>query len=302
MVSDPAKYTFVWMDESYCPNTADGKHTPDGAALEEVAATCTMGGYLKYHCSACASDYVELIAQLPHDFVDKETIAATCIAPEMKLQSCTACDAPAYVVAGDKYGDHTKPVGGFCQLCNEDLSAKCAHTNASTEAVVVGCGTGTKWYCPDCDKTVVDLPAAEHNYGKYVVTVEPTETQTGLKTRTCKGCGKTDTAILYATDAVNASVVATDANGDVAYDVVTSKLTKSEKAALNALLQEDAYGSEVKVSYETNGAAITNVTYNIPVPAAYTDYTDVRIAIKDDDGKIYFVDFEIEKGYIVFTF
>ena len=302
-IADPSKYEFFWMDDMYC-EVRGGDHTPAGEALETLDATCTMEGYELYLCSACNEEYSVTLEKTEHAFdVDNPiTIAATCIAPEMEKVVCADCSQPKYTVTGSAYGEHTEPVGGFCQLCNKDLSADCAHENATTEAVTSGCGTGTKWYCPDCDKTVVDVISDGHNYGKYTVTVEPTETQPGIKTRTCKGCGKVDTALLYATDAVNASAVATDANGNIAMDVAASKLTKSEKAALNALLQQEAYGAEVKISYETDGDAITGITYSIPVPAEYTEYTDVRVVIKDEDGDIHFVDFKIEKGYIVFTF
>ena len=95
----------------------------------------------------------------------------------------------------------------------------------------------------------------------------------------------------------------TDANGNFAgIDLESSKLTKVEKAAVNALLQENAYGSEIKVSYETDGDSVTGVKYNIPVPAEYTAYKNVKVVIKDDEGNLHFVDFSVEKGYIVFEF
>jgi|GEM_PF-3460509 len=289
----------IW-EQGYCL-VKGGDHTP-GELLDSREATCAAEGYNSYICTVCDKEYTDVLERLDHTFNTFVMIEATCIAPEMKKEICAVCSAPQFTVTGSAYGEHTEPVGGFCQLCNKDLSADCAHENATTEAVTSGCGTGTKWYCPDCDKTVVDVISDGHNYGKYTVTVEPTETQPGIKTRTCKGCGKVDTALLYATDAVNASAVATDANGNIAMDVAASKLTKREKAALNALLQQEAYGAEVKISYETDGTAITGITYSIPVPAEYTEYTDVRVVIKDEDGKIHFVDFKIEKGYIVFTF
>ena len=80
------------------------------------------------------------------------------------------------------------------------------------------------------------------------------------------------------------------------------KLTKAEKAALDALLQDGAYGSEVKVSYKVNGDTVTDITYSIPLPKEYADMYNLKIVVKDDDGTLHYVDFEIEKGYIVFKY
>ena len=97
-------------------------------------------------------------------------------------------------------------------------------------------------------------------------------------------------------------VLAVDANGALAdFSVDTLKLTKSEKAALNALLQKTEYGSEVKISYTTDGSVITGITYSIPLPATYADMENIRIYVRD--GAVFTsVDFEIERGYIVFTY
>jgi|GEM_PF-1368057 len=299
-----SKVFFLWMgEEGYCTETGS-THTPDGDPAT-VESTCTVQGSSTYHCSACNEDYTVALPLAEHTYNDADavTIPATCIAPEMEKNICSVCHAPKHTVVGGEYGEHTEPVGGFCQLCNKDLSADCVHENATATQIIVGCGSGTKWYCPDCDKTEVDLVSDGHNYGKYTVTVEPTATMAGVKSRTCKTCGKVENALLYASDSLNAEAIATDANGGLAdFAIASSKLTKAEKAALNALLQQEAYGSEVKVSYETDGSAITGITYNIPVPVEYTEYENVKVVVKDEDGKIHFVDFRIEKGYIVFSF
>lgn len=299
-----SKVTFLFMDaDTYCAATG-GAHTPTGAATVEPS-TCTVQGYETYYCSSCESEYITVLplAAHVHDASMAVTVPATCIAPEMVKNICTECGAPDVQVVGGAFGAHTEPVGGFCQLCNADLSAECEHASATTETITVGCGTGTKWYCADCDKTVVDLVSDGHSYGKYTVTVEPTATMAGVKTRKCKVCGKVESAMLQADEALNSTAMATDASGALAdLAVASSKLTKAEKAAINALLQQDAYGSEIKVSYETDGTTVTGITYYLPVPAAYTEYDNVMIVVKDDAGKIHFVDFRIEKGYLVFNF
>ena len=125
----------------------------------------------------------------------------------------------------------------------------------------------------------------------------------GIKTRTCKTCGKTESAILYYdSSALSDEVLAVDASGAFAdFSVDTLKLTKGEKAALNALLQKTEYGSEIKISYTTDGTVVTGITYSIPLPAEYMDMENIRIYVRDGDV-FTSVNFEVERGYIVFTY
>ena len=78
-------------------------------------------------------------------------------------------------------------------------------------------------------------------------------------------------------------------------------LSSTEKAALNALLQDTSYGSEVKVSYVAKDAG-TSIVYSIPLPTEYAAMHNLKIVVKDDNGTLHTVDFKVEKGYIVFEF
>ncbi len=54
-------------------------------------------------------------------------------------------------------------------------------------------------YCKDCGEKLEDgeiIPAKGHTYGEWVVTKEPTTTETGLKERTCSVCGDKDTEVI----------------------------------------------------------------------------------------------------------
>ncbi|MBQ9429242.1 MAG: hypothetical protein IJU41_06840, partial [Clostridia bacterium] len=139
-----------------------------------------------------------------------------------------------------------------------------------------------------------------HNYGKYTVTVEPTATTPGLKTRVCKDCGKVDTAILYATDgALTSEGIAVDENGKTT-DIDAKKLSKSQKAVVNAFLSTTEIGTEVKYAYKVN--ANGTATFSIPLPEKYADLKNVKVMVKGDDGKITEVQFTVDRGYIVFTY
>ena len=290
--------------DAFCP-VARGSHTADGNAPVVTTSTCTVQGYETYHCSACDADYnvsLPLAAHMPGEAV---AVAATCVTPEMTRSCCIVCGAVEHSVVGSTFTEHTDPEKtGFCQVCNLNLTANCEHIFGEAVSFASGCGTGTRKTCTLCGKELIDVVSTDHNWGKYVVTLEPLDIAPGVKTRTCKSCGKTETSIIYyESSAINDEVLAVNASGALAdFSVDTLKLSKSEKAALSALLQRDAYGSEVKISYEMNGTGVTNITYYIPVPAEYNDYENAKVVVRDDDGNIHFVEFKIEKGYIVFTF
>jgi len=297
------KWEAIVMDEAYC-SVNRGAHTPLGDAIEHLDATCTADGYDLYTCADCGKTYAEKIERLPHSYGDGTVLAATCIAPEMKKAVCTACGDARHTVIGTVYADHTDPEKtGYCQVCNKDLTVDCPHENVTVTPVTSGCGSGEKLVCADCGKTEVQITGDGHKYGAYAVTVEPTATTAGAKTRTCRVCGKVETAWINAGNAASATAMAVDASGKLAdFSVASMKLSKAEKEVLDALLQQNAYGSEVKVSYETDGDVVKNVFYMIPVPAEYTEYENIRVVVREEDGTMHYVYFEIDKGYIVFTF
>ncbi len=89
-VADPNKYKVLALDESYC-EVNNGAHTPLGAAIEHQDPTCVAEGYDIYICSACNEEYSASIDMADHVYGEAITIAATCIAPEMEREVCTAC-------------------------------------------------------------------------------------------------------------------------------------------------------------------------------------------------------------------
>ncbi len=296
------------MLEDMCEASLDGQHTPNGAAKEETDSTCSAQGYAIYTCAACGEDYTEAKNIVPHDYGQATlSSAANCVSPQIDKEICDVCGFVNYVINAENPAtpdthtfDEETGICKYCMLSKQDL---CEHVWDGGVSITTGCGTGMEYTCTVCQKQRIEVTSTEHNYGKFTVTVTPTETEPGIKTRTCKSCGKVDTALLYADGgAVNADAIAVDSTGNLAdFDIVTSKLTKSEREVLNALLQDTAYGSEIKVSYKTNGDE-TNITYSIPLPAEYADMENVKVVVKDDDGKLHNVEFTVEKGYIVFTF
>lgn len=300
--------TFIVLD-SLCTVSADGEHTHAVGAtpIETVERTCFTDGYEIYECTACHKEYAVSTGTAAHSFGVATEIEPTCKDYGMTAETCTICGYTKYTVDESKEPDadaHSFE-NGICTICHYSAAADCEHAWASdTVTEQTKCGTTVYKVCTKCDLRETVSTTGNHNWGAYTVTVEPTDTAPGTKTRKCKTCGKVETALLYPNDpSLATDAIAVDASGNaVGFSIENAKLTKAEKAVLNALLQDTAYGSEVKVSYTTDGTTVTNVTYSIPVPDEYKDYENVKVVVKDDDGNFHTVDFKIEKGYIVFTF
>ncbi len=292
------------ISDNFCNVTANGVHVI-GSVVEEVPSTCAKQGYGTYVCSECSVQYTEPLDAVAHIYGDMDVASeANCINPKIMKEVCTECGFIKYSVGDEPATGVHEYEDGVCVHCSLSLQDVCEHVWDAGVAISTGCGAGVKYTCTNgCGKTFVEETSAVHNYGKYTITVEPTETEAGVKTRTCKSCGKVDTALIYADgSAANNEAIAVDANGALAdVEIAVSKLTSAEKAVINALLQETAYGSEVKVSYDVEGN-VTGITYSIPLPAEYEGMTNLQVIVKDDDGTLHAVQFTVEKGYIVFTF
>ena len=299
--------TYKTLDGDYCEVTASD-HTP-GSLVERVESTCAAQGYEIYVCSevGCGEEFTVALDPVDHNFGATEIASeATCINPQIDRVICPDCGLIVYETntSVGPTNVHTYDENNVCTGCLVSKEVYCEHTNVVTNDVVTGCGAGTETVCMDCGKVTVNITSTAHNFGKYTVTAQPTATEPGVKTRTCKTCGKAETAIIYADgSAVDGGAIAVDESGNIAdLEVATSKLTKTEKEVLNALLQDTAYGSEVKVSYKVEGEKVTGVTYSIPLPAEFANMHNVKVVVKDSDGTLKTVEFTIDKGYIVFAY
>lgn len=294
------------IGDTFCEDSPNGEHVK-GETVEEVGSTCAKQGYGIYVCTECNNEYTVPGEIVEHTFGDAEVAtAANCINPEILKEVCSECGFIQYSIGSEiANGEHDfGEDGDVCIYCSQSAQDLCEHVWDDGVQISTGCGIGFEYTCTNgCGKTRVEVTSSDHNFGKYTVTVQPTATEPGVKTRTCKSCGKVETAIINADGSASGnSAIAVDANGNLAdVEVALSKLSKTERAAINALIQDAAYGSEVKVSYDVDGN-VTGVTYSIPLPAEYADMQNLQVIVKDDEGKLHVVQFTIEKGYIVFTF
>lgn len=137
-----------------------------------VQPTCSKIGVKTFSCS-CGNQYTENIAKLDHRYTS-EAVAATCTLRGYTLYTCSAC--------GNSYKDDYKPVA--------DHSYNTAVTAPScTERGY------TTYNCKNCSESYVGdyVSAKGHTWGSWKVTKEATESNTGIKERTCSNCKKVET-------------------------------------------------------------------------------------------------------------
>ncbi|MCL2796945.1 MAG: hypothetical protein FWD58_02680, partial [Firmicutes bacterium] len=135
------------------------------------------------------------------------------------------------------------------------LTRACSHDSSHTEtftlpvlgtdngyaygvAAAATCETaGTGRYSYEKDEQTftfdVTIPALGHNWGDWIVTTPPTETEDGVETRICSRCGETETKpIPFMTYSVTAEFGAWDGNGN-ASSTINADHTKFVKLLLD---------------------------------------------------------------------
>lgn len=174
-------------------------------------STCTEDGYTTYTCEVCGNSYKDnYISKLGHDFVwvtDKE---ATCGETGVKHEECTRCDVVrSENTVIETTGDHNYVSTVTAPTCTTEgyttyVCEKCgnSYTDNVTEKIPhawtwiidkdATCGaTGIKHEeCSVChaiqnENTVIEA-TGKHDYVSVVT--EPTCTEKGCTTHTCKVC------------------------------------------------------------------------------------------------------------------
>ncbi len=174
-------------------------HTHTVEKVEAVAATCETEGSIEYYrCTDCdklfsdesATTEIEpesvIVAALGHDEESHDAKAAT----------CTEDGWNAYVNCKRDGCDYTTKV-----------VIPAAHTEVDDGAVAPTCtekGKTAGKHCSVCEEVIVaqqDVPALNHDYDSEVTT-QPTCTEKGVRTYTCKrtGCEHTYTEDVNALD------------------------------------------------------------------------------------------------------
>ena len=197
--------------------TATG-HKPEIRNKKE--ATCSSTGYTgDTYCSVCNKKLSsgETIAKKEHAWVKQDNIPATCEKGEMEVEKCSACGETKETQISDplghdfgewkttkeptctKYGTKKR----ICKRCNEyeiDVIDPTGHQHTKIiDQKAATCeekGYSGDLYCEDCRVIIQlgqEIAATGHTWDDVTITKEPTQTETGIRTYTCKKCHKTRT-------------------------------------------------------------------------------------------------------------
>jgi hypothetical protein len=197
--------------------TATG-HKPEIRNKKE--ATCSSTGYTgDTYCSVCNKKLSsgETIAKKEHAWVKQDNIPATCEKGEMEVEKCSVCGETKETQISDplghdfgewkttkeptctKYGTKKR----ICKRCNEyeiDVIDPTGHQHTKIidqkDATCEEKGYSGDLYCEDCRVIIQlgqEIAATGHTWDDVTITKEPTQTETGIRTYTCKKCHKTRT-------------------------------------------------------------------------------------------------------------
>lgn len=197
--------------------TATG-HKPEIRNKKE--ATCSSTGYTgDTYCSVCNKKLSsgETISKKEHAWVKQDNIPATCEKGEMEVEKCSVCGETKETQISDplghdfgewkttkeptctKYGTKKR----ICKRCNEyeiDVIDPTGHQHTKIidqkDATCEEKGYSGDLYCEDCRVIIQlgqEIAATGHTWDDVTITKEPTQTETGIRTYTCKKCHKTRT-------------------------------------------------------------------------------------------------------------
>ena len=165
-----------------------GTHTHTIEKVEAVAATCETAGNTEYYrCTDCEKTFSDELATTE---IAPESVVVTALghdeeSHDAKAATCTEDGWDAYVTCKREGCDYTTKV-----------VIPAAHTEVIDQAKAATCtekGLTEGKHCSVCEEVIVaqqDVPALNHDYGSEITT-QPTCTEKGVRTYTCKreGCG-----------------------------------------------------------------------------------------------------------------
>ena len=170
-------------------------------------ATCTADGTKTAKCDGCdeKDTIADVGSMLKHSFTNYVSDNnATCTADGTKTAKCDGCDEKNTVADVGSKLDHTGGIAtchekATCDRCKQPYGEVNPnnHTGETEvrderEATCTVDGYTGDTYCVSCKQKIADgetVTAPGHAWDNGVVTKEPTETETGVRTYTCGTCG-----------------------------------------------------------------------------------------------------------------
>lgn len=264
-------------------------------------------------CSICGAIDSEN-PKTNHTFGEWETVTdSTCTATGTKKHTCTGCDYSETGVIEKKahtteHHDRVEPTctatGSIeywqCSVCNKKFSnADCTTEVTDVTLDKLPHSAGTAWekdttyhwhLCVNCESEVMDKAA--HTYGDWVVITEATESETGLRKRTCSVCGYEQTEEI---GILRFTVTVRNGSGSGEYKSGETVTITADRRSGYTFEKWTVDSGNVTLAKETDSTTtFTMPAENVTVTAAYRynggsgsgSGSSSGIVIKDEKGKV----------------
>ena len=264
-------------------------------------------------CSICGAIDSEN-PKTNHTFGEWETVTdSTCTATGTKKHTCTGCDYSETGVIEKKahtteHHDRVEPTctatGSIeywqCSVCNKKFSnADCTTEVTDVTLDKLPHSAGTAWekdttyhwhLCTSCGSEVMDK--AVHTYGDWVTVAEATETETGLRKRTCSVCGYEQTEEI---GILRFTVTVRNGSGSGEYKSGETVTITADRRSGYTFEKWTVDSGNVTLAKETDSTTtFTMPAENVTVTATYRynggsgsgSGSSSGIVIKDEKGKV----------------
>ena len=264
-------------------------------------------------CSICGAIDLEN-SKTNHTFGEWETVTdSTCTATGTKKHTCTGCDYSETGVIEKKahtteHHDRVDPTctttGSIeywqCSACGKKFSdAACTTEVANVTLDKLPHSAGTAWekdttyhwhLCVNCESEVMDKAA--HTYGDWVVITEATESETGLRKRTCSVCGYEQTEEI---GILRFTVTVRNGSGSGEYKSGETVTITADRRSGYTFEKWTVDSGNVTLAKETDSTTtFTMPAENVTVTATYRynggsgsgSGSSSGIVIKDEKGKV----------------
>lgn len=210
-----------WSNEDgKCTRCGESHEHSYGEGKVVKSLTCTQDGEIDYKCSKCGYIKKEITKATGHEWGEwQTTLAQTCTTDGKEERICSKCSKKEERTL-KATGHKSETVGAKAPTCKEngytgDEVCKVCHEtlNKGTTIPKTDSHEWGKWTikrestctekgeqirkCAVCgEEEIESLPLAKHKWDNGKVTKAPSYTKVGVKTWTCKECGKTKTTTL----------------------------------------------------------------------------------------------------------
>ena len=186
--------------------------------------TCTEKGVESRTCENCDNTETRAVDELGHNFSADWSSDAN-----GHRHECTRCDAVADEAAHTFGNWQVKQAAGctdgiearYCTICNYEETRAIPGAGHQPASEWSSDASGHWHACANCDDR---LDLAEHTFGDWTVTADPTEEAAGSKERTCEVCGYKDVVQIPALTPGDPNE-GTDESGD--QDLLSSKMARN---------------------------------------------------------------------------